>query len=48
MGCDKGLLDFAGFPLILHTAQLLERLVSEVTVVGIAPAIRGARTAGNR
>ena len=34
MGRDKGLLDFGGFPLILHTARLLERLVSDVTVVG--------------
>jgi molybdopterin-guanine dinucleotide biosynthesis protein A len=34
MGRDKGLLDFGGVPLILHTARLLEPLVSEVTVVG--------------
>jgi molybdenum cofactor guanylyltransferase len=34
MGRDKGLLDFDGVPLILHTARLLEPLVSEVTVVG--------------
>jgi molybdopterin-guanine dinucleotide biosynthesis protein A len=34
MGRDKGLLDFNGVPLILHTARLLEPLVSEVTVVG--------------
>jgi molybdenum cofactor guanylyltransferase len=34
MGRDKGLLDFGGVPLILHTAQLLEPLVAEVTVVG--------------
>ncbi len=34
MGRDKGLLDFAGVPLILHTARLLEPLVGEVTVVG--------------
>jgi molybdenum cofactor guanylyltransferase len=34
MGRDKGLLDFDGIPLILHTAQLLEPLVTEVTVVG--------------
>lgn len=31
---DKGLLDFGGVPLILHTARLLEPLVAEVTVVG--------------
>ncbi len=31
---DKGLLEFGGVPLILHTARLLEPLVSEVTVVG--------------
>src|SRR4029077_2496407 len=34
MGRDKGLLDFGGVPLILHTARLLEPLVVEVTVVG--------------
>jgi len=34
MGRDKGLLDFDGVPLILHTARLLEPLVSQVTVVG--------------
>jgi molybdopterin-guanine dinucleotide biosynthesis protein A len=34
MGRDKGLLDFDGVPLILHTARLLEPLVGEVTVVG--------------
>jgi molybdopterin-guanine dinucleotide biosynthesis protein A len=34
MGRDKGLLDFAGVPLILRTARLLEPLVGEVTVVG--------------
>ena len=34
MGRDKGLLDFGGVPLILHTARLLEPLVTEVTVVG--------------
>src|ERR1700731_3066018 len=34
MGRDKGLLDFSGVPLILHTARLLEPLVAEVTVVG--------------
>jgi molybdopterin-guanine dinucleotide biosynthesis protein A len=34
MGRDKGLLDFGGSPLILHTARLLEPLVSQVTVVG--------------
>jgi len=34
MGRDKGLLDFGGVPLMLHTAHLLEPLVAEVTVVG--------------
>jgi molybdopterin-guanine dinucleotide biosynthesis protein A len=34
MGRDKGLLDFGGIPLIVHTAQLLQPLVAEVTVVG--------------
>src|SRR5580704_8841622 len=34
MGRDKGLLEFGGVPLILHTARLLEPLVAEVTVVG--------------
>ena len=34
MGRDKGLLDFGGVPLILHTARLLEPLVGEVTVIG--------------
>jgi molybdopterin-guanine dinucleotide biosynthesis protein A len=34
MGHDKGLLEFGGVPLILHTARLLEPLVAEVTVVG--------------
>jgi molybdenum cofactor guanylyltransferase len=34
MGRDKGLLDFGGVPLILHTARLLKSLVDEVTVVG--------------
>jgi molybdopterin-guanine dinucleotide biosynthesis protein A len=34
MGRDKGLLDFGGVPLILHTARLLEPLVSQVIVVG--------------
>jgi len=34
MGVDKGLLDFGGVPLILRTAQLIEPLVTEVTVVG--------------
>jgi molybdenum cofactor guanylyltransferase len=34
MGRDKGLLDFSGVPLILHTARLIEPLVAEVTVVG--------------
>jgi molybdopterin-guanine dinucleotide biosynthesis protein A len=34
MSRDKGLLDFGGIPLILHTARLFESLVTEVTVVG--------------
>src|SRR5271165_5171522 len=34
MGRDKGLLELAGVPLVLRTAQLLEPLVAEVTVVG--------------
>jgi molybdopterin-guanine dinucleotide biosynthesis protein A len=34
MGRDKGLLDFADVPLILHTARLLKPLVAEVTIVG--------------
>jgi molybdopterin-guanine dinucleotide biosynthesis protein A len=34
MGRDKGLLDFGGIPLIVHTARLLQPLVAEVTVVG--------------
>src|SRR5580704_15223842 len=34
MGRDKGLLEFGGVPLLLHTARLLEPLVAEVTVVG--------------
>jgi molybdenum cofactor guanylyltransferase len=34
MGRDKGLLDFGGVPLILHTARLLDPLVAGVTVVG--------------
>jgi molybdopterin-guanine dinucleotide biosynthesis protein A len=34
MGRDKGLLDFGGVPLILHTARLLEPFVAEVIVVG--------------
>jgi len=34
MGRDKGLRDFGGVPLILHTARLLEPLVAEVTIVG--------------
>jgi molybdopterin-guanine dinucleotide biosynthesis protein A len=34
MGRDKGLLEFGGVPLILHTARLIEPLVAEVTVVG--------------
>src|SRR5450759_865707 len=34
MGLDKGLLDFGGDPLIVHTARLLQPLVAEITVVG--------------
>jgi molybdopterin-guanine dinucleotide biosynthesis protein A len=34
MGRDKGLLDFGGVPLIVHTARLIEPLVTEVTIVG--------------
>lgn len=34
MGQDKALLDFAGVPLIVKTARLLEALVRKVTVVG--------------
>ena len=34
MGRDKGLLDFDGVPLIVHTARLLDPLVSKVAVVG--------------
>jgi molybdenum cofactor guanylyltransferase len=34
MGQDKGLLEFGGVPLIVHTARLLEPLVASVTVVG--------------
>ena len=34
MGRDKGLLDFGGVPLIVHTARLLQPLVAEVTIVG--------------
>jgi molybdopterin-guanine dinucleotide biosynthesis protein A len=34
MGRDKGLLDFGGVPLILHTARLLEPIVAQVTIVG--------------
>ena len=34
MGRDKGLLDFGGVSLILHTARLLKPLVAEVTIVG--------------
>ena len=36
MGRDKGLLEFAGVPLVVRTALLLEPLVAEVTVVGAA------------
>jgi molybdopterin-guanine dinucleotide biosynthesis protein A len=34
MGCDKGLLDFGGVPLIVHTARVIKPLVACVTVVG--------------
>jgi len=34
MGRDKGLLDFGGVPLILHTARLLDPLVAKIAVVG--------------
>ena len=34
MGREKGLLEFDGVPLILHTAMLIEPLVSNVAVVG--------------
>jgi molybdenum cofactor guanylyltransferase len=35
MGRDKALLNFGGVPLILHTARLLDPLVTKVTVVGL-------------
>jgi molybdenum cofactor guanylyltransferase len=34
MGRDKGLLEFDGVPLIVHTAHLIEPLVANLTVVG--------------
>ena len=34
MGKEKGLLEFAGEPLIVRTARLLEPLVAEVAIVG--------------
>jgi len=34
MGCNKGLIKFAGEPLIVKTARLLKPLVSRVTVIG--------------
>jgi len=34
MGRDKGLLDFGGVPLIVHTARLIAPLVACVTVIG--------------
>jgi molybdopterin-guanine dinucleotide biosynthesis protein A len=34
MGADKGLLEIGNAPLILRTAQLIEPLVQEVTIVG--------------
>lgn len=46
MGRDKGLLDFGGIPLIVHTVRVIEPLVACVTVVG-APrryAATGLRT----
>jgi len=36
MGCPKGFIEFGGKPLILRTAQLVEPLVSSVTVIGPA------------
>jgi molybdopterin-guanine dinucleotide biosynthesis protein A len=37
MGQDKGLLEFDGVPLVVHTARLLKPLVASVTVVGSPP-----------
>src|ERR1043166_6636137 len=34
MGRDKGLLEFAGLPLIVQTARLIEPLVSSTAVIG--------------
>ena len=34
MGRDKGLLDFGGVPLIVHSARVIEPLVACVTVIG--------------
>ena len=34
MGRNKGLLDFGGVPLIVHTARLIDPLVASVTVIG--------------
>ena len=36
MGRDKGLLEFGGVPLVVHTARLIEPLVACLTVVGPA------------
>jgi len=36
MGRDKGLLDFCGVPLVVHTARLIEPLVARLRVVGPA------------
>jgi molybdopterin-guanine dinucleotide biosynthesis protein A len=36
MGREKGLLEFNGVPLIVHTARLIDPLVSGVTIVGPA------------
>lgn len=49
MGREKGLLEFDGVPLIVHTARLIEPLVSNVTVVGPeeAYAVLGLRVIGD-
>jgi molybdopterin-guanine dinucleotide biosynthesis protein A len=41
MGCNKGLMEFAGEPLIVRTARLLKPLVARVTVIGPAGPYRG-------
>jgi len=38
MGRDKGLLEFGGVPLVVHTVRLIEPLVACVTVVGASRA----------